>query len=326
MEHTAPISPTRPGSAWTNNSLFADSAISLRTNTPGPVGKLAESPTLSDTPPPSEIATRLNGLVSEIWASEQDGTIRSRKRRRLEKAIRDIEVALEEDSSDEDDSEESTAQRATLPATVSEQDLEAIRISLASTVESMRMRQQEQKHLHRLTVEKLEAVAQRCLQQENRLRDFAEDMMMLKQENRLLRQENDRIHADLSRAHTESAKKESAVDAMSSAVAGLEGWINGSPTPARTMRKVVTRGRGRFRGRYYVEEPIGVSPMNGVDGTSDAKALHEGVTAWLRGFRDVEEELRVSKSSQTPRLNAKKNAPEYTDEDEWGDFENAPAT
>ncbi|KAK5452358.1 hypothetical protein LTS15_007424 [Exophiala xenobiotica] len=326
MEHTAPISPTRPGSAWTNNSLFADSAISMRTNTPGPIGKSAESPTLSDTPSPSEIATRLNGFVSEIWASEQDGTIRSRKRRRLEKAIRDIEVALEEDSSEEDDSEESTPQRATLPAPISEQDLEAIRISLASTVESMRMRQQEQKHLHRLTVEKLEAVAQRCLQQENRLRDFAEDMMMLKQENRLLRQENDRIHADLSRAHTESAKKEVAVDAMSSAVAGLEGWINGSPTPARTMRKLVTRGRGRFRGRYYVEEPVGASPKNGLDGTSDAKALHEGVTAWLRGFRDVEEELRVSKSSQPPRLNAKKNAPVYTGEDEWGDFEYAPAT
>ncbi|KIW16182.1 hypothetical protein PV08_06233 [Exophiala spinifera] len=306
-----------------------DSAISVGANTPGPTDKSLPSEKLSETSSHPDLATRLNGLVSEIWAHEQDGGIRGEQKRKLEQAMRDIELVLEDDLSGADDSETSTPQSG-IPIeedrqTASEQDLDAVRTSLAATVEAMRMRHQEQRHLHQLTVQKLEAVAQRCLDQEKQLREHAENMAILQHENHLLRQQNDRMHSELNHAHTESAKKEVAVNAMSSAVSGLEGWINASPTPTHSARRVVTRGRGRFRGRYYVDETPEPSPRIGQDGMPDAKALHEGVTAWLRGFRDVEEELRALKhSNPSPRKAGKSNF-DFSD-DEWGDFESAPAS
>lgn len=334
-------SPTRPSSAWTSSSVFADSAVSLRSGTPVPSEKEMHSFQPPEEEPPSQcgIADRLHGLVSEIWVSEQDGAIRADKRRKIEKAMAEIEAALEEDSIESEDgeyeSDAETGRRAPSssahshsPAapTVTDAELDHIRTHLASTVESMRMRQQEQRHLHQLTVEKLEAVAQRCIQQETRLRGFAKEMVLLRERNRQLTQENERVNVQLIRTRSESAKKEIAVDAMSSAVAGLEGWINGSPTPNRsTPRRVVTRGRGRFRGRYYLEDandgPVGY----GLDGASDAKLLHEGVTAWLRGFRDVEEELRSSRPVTPARAKELQEAPETT-ADEWGEFETATGT
>ncbi|KIV80956.1 hypothetical protein PV11_08414 [Exophiala sideris] len=314
--------PTRPSSAWTNDSLFADSAISLRTGTPAPAEKGPNSfHTNGDTSPQVGIADRLNGLVSEIWACEQDGAIRGEKSRKLEHAIEQIEAALDDDSSSDSDLHSAPLASATAPtepAPASEDDVGAVRASLASTVESMRMRQQEQKHLHQLAVEKLEAVAQRCIQQERRLKEFAQEMVLLKQENRMLDEE-------LQQAHTESAKKHVAVDAMSSAVAGLEGWINGTPTPDRSIKRVVTRGRGRFRGRYYVDEHIQAPVSQTHDGTSDAKALHDGVNAWLRGFRDVEEELKLSEDAKASHWRELKD-PATSTHDEWGDFESATGT
>ncbi|KAK6371275.1 hypothetical protein LTS17_009006 [Exophiala oligosperma] len=329
MDRTTPTTPSRPSSAWTSNSLFADSAISVGTNTPGQPDKPPPFAKLSETPPLPDLATRLNGLVSEIWANEQDGEIRGEKRRKLEQAMRDIEVVLEDDLSEGRGSETTTPQPA-VPIeedhqTASDQDLEAVRLRLAATVEAMRMRHQEQRHLHQLTVQKLEAVAQRCLSQDRQLREYAENMTMLQHENHLLRQQNDRMHSELNQAHTESAKKDVAVNAMSSAVSGLEGWINTSPTPSRSVRQVVTRGRGRFRGRYYAGEPSEASPRYGQDGAPDAKALHEGVTAWLRGFRDVEEELQALKYSKPSPRKARKSNSDFSD-DEWGDFERAPAS
>ncbi|KAI1608039.1 hypothetical protein EDD37DRAFT_698 [Exophiala viscosa] len=314
--------PTRPSSAWTNNSVFADSAISLRTGTPAPAEKELDLFHADDgTSSRVGFADRLNGLVSEIWACEQDGAIRREKSHKFERAIQQIEAALDDDSSGDSDLYSALPSPATMPtdpATVSEDDFAAIRASLACTVESMRMRQQEQRHLHQLAVEKLETVAQRCIQQERRLKEFAQEMVLLKQENRLLNEE-------LNQAHTESAKKHVAVDAMSSAVAGLEGWINGTPTPDRSDKRVVIRGRGRFRGRYYADEPMQAPVGQGSDGTSDAKAFHEGVTAWLRGFRDVEEELRMSQKTKAPGWRESQNPATNTD-DEWGDFESATGT
>ncbi|KIX02140.1 uncharacterized protein Z518_08079 [Rhinocladiella mackenziei CBS 650.93] len=323
-------SPTRPGSSWTNSSLFADSAISIRTGTPGPQDKCMSSSRPHESLTQSGIADRLNGLVSEIWAIEQDGAIREDKRRKLERAMDQIEAALEDDSrsSDESDAETAHLKHSSTTATgetVAEHELEYIRTRLSSTVHSMCMRQQEQRHLYQLTIEKLEAVAQRCIQQERRLREFSEEIVLWKDRNRLLAEENKRVKGQLDQTRSESAKKEIAVNAMSSAVAGLEGWINNSPTPNRTPRRIVTRGRGRFRGRYYVDEPIGGPEGHGSDGASDVKVLHEGVTAWLRGFRDVEEELRFSESVNNPRSNVLQNAPENT-EDERGEFESAPRT
>ena len=328
-------SPNRPSSAWTSNSLFADSAISMRTRSPAPLGKEPIPFDTDETPEQAAIADRLNGLVSEIWTCEQDGPLQRQKRRKIERAMDQIEAALEKDARSEEDSDAETTHPALSSQTlepaapvVTEDDLEYIRSSLAATVDSMRMRQQEQQHLHHLTVEKLEAVAQRCIQQERRLREFAEEMSILKEKIRAQSYEYENLSIQLIALQSESVKKEIAVSAMSSAVSGLEGWINGSPTPDQAPRrqKIVTRGRGRFRGRYYVEEP-GETPVGyGFDGASDAKGLHEGVSAWLRGFRDVEEELRSSRTTARGARVAGLPAAQKNIEDEWGDFETATST
>ncbi|OQV02728.1 hypothetical protein CLAIMM_07873 [Cladophialophora immunda] len=220
----AAASPTRPSSAWTNNSLFADSAISMRTRSPAPHEKESNPSQPDGTHDETAIADRLNGLVSEIWACEQDGAIRGGKRRRIEQAVDEIEAALEDESlsdkeSDSETTQQSQAAPSLLPQTsgATEADLELIRTHLTSTVESMRMRQQEQRHLHQLTVEKLEAIAQRCIQQERRVREFAEEIVTLRKKNRALTQQNESLNIQLSEVHSESAKKETAVKAMSSA-------------------------------------------------------------------------------------------------------------
>ena len=333
-EGMATASPTRPSSAWTSDSIFTDSAISMRTRSPAPHEKESNALDADEAPEQHVVAQRLDGLVSEIWACEQDRSLSLGQRRKLDTAMDQIEAALEEDTRFEDTGAEIThlSQALKTPDTtapmVTESELEVVRNSLANTVESMRLRQQEQRHLHQLTVDKLEAVAQRCIEQERRLQEYAAEMATLKEENRTLSHEKEHLDIQVSELQINSARKEVAVTAMSSAVSGLEGWINGSPTQdqAPPRQKIVTRGRGRFRGRYYVGEPVGHPIGYGPDVASDAKGLQDGVSAWLRGFRDVEEELR---SSQIAARNA-----HLTDahrisrlcEDEWGDFERATAS
>ncbi len=328
-----PASPTRPTSSWTTDSLFADSAISVQT--PAPFQKETNPFETNDAPREPAIADRLNGLVSEIWASEQDGGLQGDKRSKIARAVKEIEAALEDESLSEEGGDaafacSTEAARTPEPAApaISENDLDSIRISLTDTVDSMRMRQQEQRHLQQLTVEKLEAVAQRCIEQERRLRNFAEEIAHLRDDNRTVKEENQVLHIQLSDAQAECSKKEIAVNAMSSAVSGLEGYVNGSPSPIRpaSTRRIVTRGRGRFRGRYYEDEPVESPIRHGLDGLSDGEALHEGVTAWVKGFRDVEEELRSAQSIvESPSAKRFQTAPKFI-EDEWGDFETASGT
>ncbi|EXJ63907.1 hypothetical protein A1O7_00242 [Cladophialophora yegresii CBS 114405] len=325
-------SPTRPSSSWTTDSLFADSAISVQT----PALQKETYPFGSgDAPRECAIADRLSGLVSEIWACEQDGGIRGEKQRKITRAVEAIEAALERDSLSEEGSEAETTlptqppitpEPPTTPITVS--DLESIRTCLAATVESMRMRQQEQRHLHHLTTEKLEAVAQKCIQQETRLREFSGEIASLKEDNQFLSQENQVLHVQLSNAQSECARKEIAIKAMSSAVSGLEGYVNGSPVPKRPADspRIVYRGKGRFRGRYYADEAVKEPMGDDLDVPADPKALHEGVTAWLRGFRDVEEELR---SAQGSAKGARAKQPQIKPrifQDDWGEFETATST
>ncbi|KAJ9608160.1 hypothetical protein H2200_007148 [Cladophialophora chaetospira] len=322
----APASPTRPSSSWTSNSLFADSAISVQT--PAPLQKESYGFEADEAPGEPAIADRLNGLVSEIWACEQDGGFREDKRRKIAKAVEEIEAALEDDSlsDEESDAEVSYPTEAArgpepnVPA-ISEDDLDSIRTSLAATVGSMRMRQQEQRHLHQLTVEKLEAVAQKCIQQERQLREFAARIAGLNEDNRTLQEENQVLHVQVADAEAKCAQKEIAIKAMSSAVTGLEGYVKSSPSPVRSAgsRRVVTRGRGRFRGRYYVDEPVESPVGYGLDNESDGQALHEGVAAWVKGFRDVEEELISSQGTSTP-ADGRQTPPKLV-EDEWGDFQ-----
>jgi hypothetical protein len=83
-------------------------------------------------------------------------------------------------------------------------------------------------------------------------------------------------------------------------------------------RKVVARGRGRFRGRYYVDEPGDVASPHALDASSDSKIIHEGVNAWLRGWRDIEEELRSS--TRTGSLPGNDRS---VDGNDWGEFQSA---
>lgn len=322
-------SPTRPGSAWTSNSLFADSAISLRTATPKPLDDEANTSEIFE--PITHLADRLRGLVSEIWASEQDGALRRKKRRRIEAAMDTIEaVLLEDDSSrsreDDEENDDETPNPTTPEDVFVKGGLDAIRNNLTLTIKSMRMRQQEQSHLHQLTVEKLEAVAQRCIQQETRLQGFGDEAVLLRERNRHLSRENAKLKHQLEHSRAESRKRDDAVHAMSSAVAGLDGWINSTSTQNRSSRQVVVRGRGRFRGRYYVEGP-GESPIEpGSDAVADAGTIHEGVNAWLRGFNDIQQELESTPVKMNLHLEQDDDRPGGLDEDEWGEFETVSET
>ena len=318
-------SPSRPGSAWTSESLFADSAISLRSDTPKPFGTGPNLPEAYEQV--DRVAIRLNGLVSEIWAIEQDGTLGPNKRRKIEIAVNQIEAALLDDDTPfrEDDMGDVIAPKSepSAPQLDVQKELDSVRASLAMTVESMRMRQQEQRHLHQLTIEKLEAVAQRCIQQEKRLLEFSDEIVRLKEKNQLLASENDMLNVELDESRAESQKRDIAVNAMSSAVAGLEGWINHTQTPAPDPRKVVIRGRGRFRGRYYVDGPSESELDQDTDGGSDVKTLHEGVNAWLRGFNDIEQELRSTSVGAENPPKWVHSRHQQQEADEWGDFESA---
>ncbi|RVX75698.1 hypothetical protein B0A52_00054 [Exophiala mesophila] len=324
-EDHAPValqSPTRPGSSWTSNSGFADSAISLRSNTPRPMDDSTK--TFDVVEEPTHVTNRLNGLVSEIWATEQDGSLHPTKRRRIEKAIDLIEAALNDDDPEHLDDAHLQSQSSNPSALSSSSalpsELAVVRENLANTIDSMRMRQHEQRHLQQLTVEKLEAVAEQCLRQEKRLHEFSDEIVRLKRVNGALVEENNMLSTQVDLTTLESVKRDTAVNAMSSAVAGLEGWINNTPTPSHKQRKIVTRGKGRFRGRYYVDDPEQFNSEHNIADSPDAK-IREGVNSWLRGFRDIEDELRSSASA----IGAAPRHAHKDDEDDWGDFESAAA-
>jgi hypothetical protein len=339
-----PLSPTRPTSSWTADSQFTDSAISVQTRSPAPLEKEFDfsqsSPEEEDVGEASEagaLANRLGGLMSELWASEQDGGLSARKRRRLQRAMDSLDAALaDSEESQEDDEKVETPQTAqsieSIPA-ATEADIATLQSSLTATVETFRLRQEERQHLHQLTVEKLESVAQRCLQQEREMQDFAAALEAEKAKNRGLSYENENLSIQLLEIHSESAKKDIAINAMSSTVAGLDGWINGSPAPNQTPRtpRIVTRGKGRFRGRYYVAE----SPSDlrsGIEESCNNIVLREDVTAWLKGFRDVEEAYLSSQPAagnirDRLRLDGMWKGPKSKHtEDDWGDFETVGGT
>jgi hypothetical protein len=301
-----PASPTRPTSSWTADTQFTDSAISVQTRSPAPLEKefdfsqsSPEEEDVEEGPEAGALANRLGGLMSELWAFDQDDGISAGKRRRLQRAMDSLDAALassEESQEEEDgeDGEDVETPQAALPMNpkpaVSEADIAMLQSSLTATAQSFRLRQEEQQHLHQLTIEKLESVAQRCLQQEREMQDFAAALEAEKAKNHALSHENENLSIQLLQIHADSAKKDVAINAMSSTVAGLDGWINGSPAPNQTPRtqRIVTRGKGRFRGRYY----IAGSPSDlrsGVEESCKNKVLREDVTAWLKGFRDVEE-------------------------------------
>jgi hypothetical protein len=288
------------------------------------------------------ISDRLNQLAAAAWATEQDLALGSARRTRIQKALRVIEQCLderEEFRGEEieriEEIKESRIQKTAessgdaLPE-LDEEQLYTIHENLRATVESMRLRQQEQRHLNQLSLRRLESVAQTCVVQQNQLKERTEEVQSLGLENRKLGEENDALQDRVADLESQATQRDVAVNAMSSAVAGLEGWINSSPAthlngqqtghPRQKSGRYVVRGKGRFRSRYYIDDGEDQTKTFGFGGAPDARELHDGVRAWLRGFRDVEEELQRATPSKSRTSDTLKADLASTD-DEWGDFE-----
>lgn len=362
--------PPRPTSSHTLRSTFADSAVDMDAHTPTELlEKPATSeanrlePVLPPTPPPIDqtLSEKMRQLTAVAWTSEQDETMTAERRERLKSMLKDLEAYLEpawdaEEKAEThslptDDKEQAPTLENLKSATINtgadnqgiedeeeeddewidESELIAVRTELAATVQSMRMRQEEQRHLHQLTIHKLEAVAQRCLAQEQQADDLLREVRELRLENHTLANDNQKLRERLSCLEAEAAHKDVAVHAMSSAVAGLEGWIDSTQasrpqTPIIDERpkrqRVVIRGKGRFRGRYYVDEDGDHAVAYSLaDAAAESQELHDGVKAWLRGFRDVEEELRQHDSPIKSHSQGRFRRPDHHDEDEWGEFQ-----
>ncbi|KAF7511994.1 hypothetical protein GJ744_002707 [Endocarpon pusillum] len=185
---------------------------------------------------------------------------------------------------------------------------------LTATVCSLRLRHQEQLHLQSLFTSKLEALAQKSLEQEAAISSLTAELRSVRQsnaqlgrENALLAHENNELRVSIQHLEGEVVDRKRAVEAMTGAVRGLEGWIesaNNSPqsnSNGRLLRDKAghgrgetgsIRGKGRFRGRYHHDGDN--SGGLGLDGTSDVDTaeIQEGVMAWVRGFKDVEDGLK----------------------------------
>lgn len=389
-----------------------------------------------------DISDKMRHLTAAAWAMEQDNEMTGIRRCKIHKLLQELEMILEDDSasdaesdaafnkSERDtgkpeeleergivvshpevqptlDSEHKSPSKSieidTEAITLTEADLRAVQATLAATIDSMRLRQQEQKHLHTLTVQKIEAIAQRCIAQESRIQDLVNELTNLRTENHTLGQQNDNLVSEIEVLERERELKAVTVTAMTSAVAGLEGWIESTTSPARQdtplkntpqnrlngklhsrdqpssretshsplrqtttangtavtnkdtdprRRRSIVKGRGRFRGRHYIDDPEDPYHINNNDPHSQysTQDFHDGLKAWIRGFRDVEEcassptlpphsyvhsqsrshshsRLRSSYShSYSPSRKERENAvrPDAVNvslDDEWGDFE-----
>jgi len=355
-------SEVRPASAHTLRSAFADSAVGMDATTPAELPDTTTNPGAEYFEPmvpltPNEVdqtlSDKMRRLAAVAWQQEQDDSMTAERRQSLHERLHDLEAYLEtetaeelehapgEERTDVDAVEEqqdgkADTQMDITPAEadddwIDESELVDVRENLAATVQSMRLRHEEQRHLHQLTVQKLEAVAQRCIAQEQQVQNILNQVRELHLQNQTLTTENDQLRENAANLEVDASRNEVAVEAMSSAVKGLEGWIetahpSRAQTPTTTRHhKVVTRGKGRFRGRYYVDEDGDEAvACNSVDAASDSQELHDGVKAWLRGFRDVEEQLRDHESplpSTRNRPQGRFRVLDHGEDGEWGDFE-----
>lgn len=355
--------PSSPMSSHTLPSTFADSAVDMDATVPS---QLLDTQTKSDanyfesaSPPTSPqsnqtLSENMRRLINMSRDIEDDQDMTPGKRETLKSMLKDIGAYLE---APDTTSQLQRLSLATAPRDaaspdgqikvahpgvpedkdgeeddewIDESELITVRDELARTVQEMRLRHEEQRHLHQLAVQKLEAVAQRCLAQEQQVDDLLREVRELRLENHTLGHENDQLRDKLARIEEEAAHKDVAVNAMSSAVAGLEGWIESThasrpqtPVPEKKPKRqrVVIRGKGRFRGRYYVDEDGDHAVAYSLaDAAADSQELQEGVKAWLRGFRDVEEELRQHESPGRARSQGARRSHQH-EEDEWGDFQ-----
>jgi hypothetical protein len=307
-------------------------------STPPPLKSLPPLDALYSTS--SGLFERLTQLAAKAWDAEQDGRLTESNVEILHKQLNSVESRMVSNGTDPL-GEQYTSDKARpgppSPHQSSSHDTDLPSLSstiltdLTSIVSSLRLRHTEHRHLLQLSTSRLEAVAQRCLAQERAIQDLNSALRNLRNENNVLGKENEDCRAEITALKAENASKDVAMEAMAGAVSGLEGWIENTLPPSsppafqhdgprRGKRKEVIRGRGRFRGRYYIDE---YSP--GLrDGTTEVRDLHDGVKAWLRGFRDVEEGVRARGGMGRGReIDLRGRMRDEAGEDEWGDFESA---
>lgn len=362
-DRVSSVSASRPASSSTTPSIFADSAVDIETPIPTDIKHQPNAERFIDyfestLPLPSPdvdqtLSDKMRQLAAVAWTLEQDESMSATKRNQIKRMLLELETQLDSEDVDAPDSAptkevsdlkdnyDDTRNLGSAEVVargfdaeeewIDESELIAVRDDLVATVKSMQLRYEEQMHLHALTANKLEAIAQRCVAQEQQVQNLLKELRALRDETHALNIENNRLRTKVSGLELEASRSEVAVHAMSSAVTGLEGWIDSTspsrdptPTPANRLRrqKVVIRGKGRFRGRYYVDEDE--DDDDEADWYSQAlveSELHQGVKAWLRGFHDVEEELRQQDSSSRRHSQEMYSTPETQDGVDWGDFQ-----
>jgi hypothetical protein len=356
----APQSP--PPTDTSTGSCFADSAIHMDMTTPtiSPQSKPQfESDQLeSELNTPSE--PPVDGL-SERLADLEDLSLSSDEHKVPDEAVEtghnhSNNIELTPKASRKMGSTEILQEPETEEESDFEPDPELVS-HLSTTVSSLRLRHQEQSHLQSLFTTKLEALAQRSLNHEATIRSLTAELKSLRdsntrlgRDNALLAHENNDLQVAMQDIKGEVTERETAMEAMTGAVRGLEGWIesaNNSPRSdshgrllqdrSRHMRgrKEVIRGKGRFRGRYYVDDDHldGVNGGLGQDRSAEMETteIQEGVMAWVRGFRDVEEGLKArsgieSRGKGGAHLNCRQPTQQSDDttsdfDEEFGDFE-----
>ena len=349
-------------------SYFADSAISdmsTITSSPNPKSILeTDRPAFSSrallTDPPETAAQRLERVALPPETPDEQALLQ--KEREIEELFKPVDSAIPEE-----DSSEAEAEAGVEAGFVSEDvdtDLDLVS-RLSSTVSSLRLRQQEQTHLHDLFISKIEALVQQSLDQEEQIMSLTAKLKTLHRKDSELRKENDTLIEDNHRLQGELTNGAVAVDAMTGAVRGLEGWIQSlqihagtavalpatsplsPPAPLREPKsrqslqvkpnrqetsgqnrivdaRQAVRGRGRFRGRYSIHhradhiendlatatltQPSSFTTSRGdkyiMAGTAATTAVPasptdtmDGILAWLRGFKDIEDSIMAMKHS-----------------------------
>jgi hypothetical protein len=333
---------TRPSSGWTNDSTFADSAISMGTTTP----KNFDDDSLQLRPPSSSapsLSERLTGLAALAWAVEQDEYIDDDRRNKIWRSLSYVESLLEDrdETPDTDSTRPPEAAKMQEVANQSNEEdvahLDQIHQHLTTTVAEMRLRQQEQRHIYEMAVQRLDDIAGTCARQKQRIQDLETEVGALRTEHQKLYRDSEGFQQHAEQLTAELQRRDVALQAMSSAVAGLDGWISTTlaPNQRATRLDLRTRGRGRFKTHYYVEVPIDRSPVNDPDPTVEARELRDGITAWVRGFRDVEsaslDAITVSHDVHPPpmvddRTVSSSVEGSMPDVEDWGDFQTASTT
>lgn len=325
LPHLAPQTPLHTGASI--KSYFADSAINMDLNTPTvtPQSKPAYE---------SEVDTS-NGSPLEKIPDQPDCQADA--------------AGISPLGSDIDTDTDTGPESQTDPEMISH---------LSMTVSSLRLRHREQLHLQTLFASKLEALAQRSLAQEATIRSMTAELKSLRdsnaqlgRDNALLAHENNHLRVTTQDLNVEITERETSIEAMTGAVRGLEGWIESAanspqrsnptgpilspdqrrprPSPGSGRgrgRREIIRGKGRFRGRYYIDDNNNDADNGTHQGrnlsdarfrtdtdtfTSTSTDILEGVMAWVRGFKDVEEDLMArlgaqSSSSSSSRRNKNK--------------------